>query len=840
MSNISYLISMNKLKNYIAGQWLEGNGEGIELRNAVNGELVAISDTDGINFEEALDYGRTVGYKNLSSMTFYDRGEMLKKVALYLLERKKKYYELSYKTGATHADSWVDIEGGFGTFFTYSGLAKRMLPNTPFWVDGDMQKISANGTHLGTHILTPSEGVSVQINAYNFPVWGMLEKLSTSLLAGVPSIVKPATPGSYLTNAVFQDMIESGLLPEGAIQLVCGEPGNILDFVQDGDSVLFTGSAYTGRKLKSLPSIAGNAVRFNMEADSLNASILGLDAKPGTPEFDLFIKEVRNEMTTKAGQKCTAIRRIIVPENLVGDVQNALSKALDQTKIGNPLNRETRMGSIVGKKELEVLNQKIEKLKSETELIYDGKHQLLDADFESGAFFTPKVFYNDRPFDKNISHELEAFGPVSTLMPYRDADEAAALAKKGKGSLVSSIISHDDKFIADTAWKIASSHGRIFVLSRANAKESTGHGSPLPTLMHGGPGRAGGGEEMGGLNGLHFFLQKTAIQGSPDVLTAITKIYTQGAEKKFSDKHPFQKYFEEIEVGDSLETAGRTVTEADIVNFSNVSWDHFYAHTDATSLNETIFDKVVAHGYFILSAAAGLFVSGKKGPVIANYGLENCSFFKPVYAGDTITVYLTAKEKINRGVKGRNVPSGVVKWLVEVVNQREETVCVATILTLVAKKSPFVNLKVNSIKKILNDLTENSERRFGEMSPQMMVEHLEEVTRNSTNTLNASDFETIPPEHLEALQDWLYTDKKIRPGAQYPLLKEGEKPALRHKNLDTAKEELLAAIKEFNIYFRENPQAEHYHPKFGMLNREMWELFQRKHFTHHLEQFNLI
>lgn len=828
-----------KLKNYIYGQWTEGSGEEIPLYNAVNGELVAISDTGGIDFQQALDYGRTVGYKNLSSMTFYDRGEMLKKVALYLLERKKKYYELSYKTGATHTDSWVDIEGGFGTFFTYSGLAKRMLPNTPFWVDGDTQKISANGTFLGTHILTPSEGISVQINAYNFPVWGMMEKLSTSLLAGVPSIVKPATPGSYLTNAVFADMIESDLLPEGAIQLVCGEPGNMLDYVQDGDSVLFTGSARTGKKLKSLPSVSTNAVRFNMEADSLNCSILGLDAKPGTPEFDLFIKEVRNEITTKAGQKCTAIRRIMVPENLVDEVQTALGKALDQTKIGNPLNRETRMGSLVGKQQYEEVLKNVNLLKAETELIYDGQHELLDASYESGSFMSPKIFYNDKPFEKDISHDVEAFGPVSTLMPYRDADEAAALAKRGKGSLVGSIVSNDEKFVAETSWRMASQHGRIFVLNRDSAKESTGHGSPLPTLMHGGPGRAGGGEEMGGLNGLHFFLQKTAVQGSPDMLTAITKVYQQGAVQKFSDKHPFRKFFEEVEIGDSLETAGRTVTEADIVNFSNVSWDHFYAHTDATSLNGTIFDKNVAHGYFILSAAAGLFVSGKKGPVIANYGLENASFFKPVYAGDTITVYLTAKEKINKGVKGRNIPSGVVKWLVEVVNQRDEIVCVATILTLVAKQSPFMELNAKDIQKRLNGLTESTERKFGEMTPQMMVEHLEEVMRNGFSKLDPSDFPEIPVEKMEKLQDWIYTDQKIRPGAQYPLLKEGEKPVLRFKNLAQAKENLMQTLKEYLIYYRENPEAEHYHPRFGTLNKEMMELFHRKHFTHHFEQFGL-
>jgi len=425
-------------------------------------------------------------------------------------------------------------------------------------------------------------------------------------------------------------------------------------------------------------------------------------------------------------------------------------------------------------------------------------------------------------------------------MPYKDAEEAAALAKRGKGSLVGSIVSHDEKFVAETSWKMASQHGRIFVLNRDNAKESTGHGSPLPTLMHGGPGRAGGGEEMGGLNGLHFFLQKTAIQGSPDILTAITKVYQQGAEKKYSDKHPFQKYFEEVEVGDSLETAGRTVTDADIVNFSNVSWDHFYAHTDATSLSGTIFDKTVAHGYFILSAAAGLFVSGKKGPVIANYGLENCSFFKPVYAGDTITVYLTAKEKINRGVKGRNIPSGVVKWLVEVVNQRDEVVCVATILTLVAKHSPFIDFKVQNIQKKLNALTENTQPVFGNFTPQLMVEHLEEVLRNGFGDLKPEDFDEIPEEKLEKLQDWLYTDMKIRPGAQYPLWKEGEVPQNKNKNLDAAKTQLVETLKEFTVYFKENPFAEHYNPRFGHLNKEMMELFQRKHFTHHFEQFGLI
>ena len=831
---------MRKLKNYVCGQWVEGWGKEIPLYNAVNSELIAVSDTQGIDVPQVLEYGRNTGYKNLASMTFYNRGEMLKKVALYLLERKKKYYELSYKTGATHADSWVDIEGGFGTFFTYSGLAKRMLPNTSFWVDGDVQKISANGTHLGTHILTPSEGVSVQINAYNFPVWGMMEKLATSLLAGVPCVVKPATLGCYLTHAVFQDMIESGFLPQGAIQLICGESRNLVDYVQDGDSVLFTGSANTGRKLKALPSVSGNSVRFNMEADSLNCSILGLDARPGTPEFDIYIKEVHREITTKAGQKCTAIRRMIVPESLVGDVQQALSKALNATKIGNPLNRETRMGSLAGKQQHDEVLSKVKMLKTELELLYDGKHELIEADYETGAFMSPKLFYNDKPFEKNISHDVEAFGPVSTIIPYKETEEAVALAKKGKGSLVGSIVSYNHDFVAQTSWKMASLHGRIYVVNRDNVKEGTGHGSPLPTLMHGGPGRAGGGAEMGGLNGLHFFLQKTAIQGSPDVLTAITKIYTPGAEKKFSDKHPFQKYFEEVEIGDSLETAGRTVTEADIVNFSNVSWDHFYAHSDATSLNGTIFDKTVAHGYFILSAAAGLFVSGKKGPVIANYGLENCSFLNPVYGGDTITVYLTAKEKINRGVKGRNIPSGVVKWLVEVVNQRDEVVCIAAILTLVAKKSPFIDLSVLKIQKLLNNLTENTPANWGKMTSQQMLEHLETTLYHSIGRPEAEKCYT-QEDQLKKYQDSLYNFKKIPKEFKAPFLPQnGDLPELKHKNLDAAKEALINALKQYIVYYKENPQAEHMHYVFGKLNNEMMELIHRKHFSHHFEQFGLI
>ncbi len=828
-----------KLKNYIAGNWIEGDADGIELRSAVDGQFIALSDTQGLDFEKALDYARSTGYQGLSQLSFYERGEMLKKLAVYLLDRKKKYYDLSYKTGATHVDSWVDIEGGIGTFFTYSGLAKRMLPNTPFWVDGEVQKTSAGGTHLGTHILTPSEGVSVQINAYNFPVWGMLEKLSTSLLAGVPSVVKPATPGCYLTHAVFSDMIESGVLPKGAIQLICGEPGELLNYVHEGDSVLFTGSASTGKFLKSLPSISQQAVRFNMEADSLNCSILGPEAVVGTPEFDLFIKEVQREMTSKAGQKCTAVRRILVPEERLEEVSKALIRSLDSLSIGNPLNRETRMGALVGKEQQLEVEAKVAALKEKTALIYDGNHQLLDANYESGAFMTPKLFLNTEPLTNTASHEIEAFGPVATLMPYKDLDQAVKLAKMGKGSLVGSVVSNDEQFVSSVAWKMASSHGRIYVLNRDNAKESTGHGSPLPTLNHGGPGRAGGGEELGGLNGLHFFLQKTAIQGSPDMLRAITKIHTQGAKRHMSPVHPFQKHFEEVEIGDSLETAGRTVTEADIVNFANVSWDHFYAHTDKTSLSGTIFDQPVAHGYFILSAAAGLFVSGKKGPVIANYGLENASFFKPVYAGDTIVVYLTAKEKINRGVKGRNVPSGVVKWLVEVVNQREEVVCVATILTLVAKQSPFVKLDREKIQMQIQSLTQTQKPQFGLMTAQNMLEHLEEFLQMSTGEIPVAS-STKTQEELDDLKDWLYGFSPISKGLKYKGLEQDHAAPLKHKNLEQAKDQFMEALTKFQIYFKENPMEQHPHPLFSLLNKEMWELYHQKHFTHHFEQFGLL
>lgn len=829
-----------RLSNYICGNWVLGKGEEIPVLDSVTGQVVAISDTSGLDLGLATDYARTVGYKNLSALTFYDRGQLLKKIALYLLERKQKYYELSYRTGATKVDSWVDIEGGFGTFFTYSGLAKRMLPNTTFWVEPSVEKLSAEGSHLGLHILTPSEGVSVQINAYNFPVWGMMEKLSTSLLAGVPSIVKPATPGCYLTHAVFQDIIGSGLLPEGAIQLVCGDPGNLLEYVQDGDSVLFTGSASTGRKLKSMPNIAGSTVRFNMEADSLNCSILGPDAKVGTPEFDLFIREVRNEITTKAGQKCTAIRRILVPENHVEAVQKALSSALDQVSIGNPLKKQTRMGAIAGKEQLATLKEKIQLLAGGSELVYEGKHQLIDADFSKGSFITPRLFFNPRPLEVDISHETEAFGPVATIMPYTDAEQAVNIARKGKGSLVASVVSNNTTFASEVAWRLATTHGRIYILNRDNAQEGTGHGSPLPTMMHGGPGRAGGGEELGGLKGLHFFLQKTAIQGSPDMLREVSKIHIPGATYHFTQVHPFQLHFEEIQVGDSLQTANRTITESDIVNFSNVSWDHFYAHTDTTSLTGTIFDRVVAHGYFLLSAAAGLFVSGKKGPVIANYGLEDASFFKPVYAGDTIGVFLTAKEKINRGVKGRNIPSGVVKWLVEVFNQRNELVCVATILTLVAKKSPFIELNSFTLKKVLASLSESSKPRWGLMSAQNMVEHLEHFLHLSVGKEIVDVKVDLNAQEQERLKDWLYKHKPISQGLKYPGLPLEANAPLKHKDLSAAKKSLLKSYEDFSIYYKELPEAQHAHPLFGPINKEMWELFHAKHFTYHFNQFGIL
>ena len=644
-----------KLQNYIHGEWVEGEGEGASIYNAVNGELIHYASTKGIDFSKILEYGRKVGNPALRKMTFQQRGNMLKKLALYLTKRKDSYYQISYMTGATKADSWIDIEGGFGNLFANASL-RRNFPNQAFHVDGEGIDLSRGGQFMGHHIMVPKRGVAVHINAFNFPIWGMLEKCAVNWMAGMPAVVKPATATSYLTEAVVKDIIASGILPEGSLQLICGSARGILDSVMSQDVVTFTGSASTGRMLKSSEKILSEAVPFNMEADSLNCSVLGMHAVPGTPEFDLFIKEVRREMTVKCGQKCTAIRRIIVPSKLVEDVQIALGKALGKVTIGDPQVKGVRMGALASMDQVTEVRDRVKELMATAEMVYGDLNavDVVEANAEKGAFLSPILLLEKNPFKNTAVHDVEAFGPVSTIMPYESTDEAIELAQMGKGSLVSSIATGDDDEARDFVLGAATHHGRILVINKDSAKQSTGHGSPLPYLTHGGPGRAGGGEEMGGMRGIKHYLQRCAIQGSPTTISHITGIYQPNAKYKETVGHPFNHYFEDIQPGMSMKTHKRTITDTDIINFANVTWDHFYAHTDITSLDGSIFEKRTAHGYFLLAAAAGLFVKPDKGPVGANYGLEDCRFVRPVYHNDTVYVRLTCKEKVDRDTKGRN------------------------------------------------------------------------------------------------------------------------------------------------------------------------------------------
>ncbi len=678
-----------QLKNYALGQWTAGAEQGQSLYNAITGEEIATASSKGLDFAEMMNYARKTGGPALRKMTFQERGRMLKALALHLQEKKEQFYKLSWATGATRNDSWVDIEGGIGNLFSYASL-RRQFPDETFCYDGDVAKLSKGGTFIGHHICVPKEGVAIHINAFNFPVWGMLEKIAVNLLAGVPAIVKPATVTSFLTEAVVKEITASGIIPEGALQLICGSANGILDHVQSQDVVTFTGSASTGKKLKSHPRLIEEAVPFNMEADSLNCCVLGPDALPGSAEFEIFIKEVQREMTTKAGQKCTAVRRIIVPEALVEDVQIALGKRLASTIIGDPNVEGVRMGSLAGAAQLKEVTEKVLELAKTQEIVFGdlANFEVKGADKNKGAFMSPILFLNNSPFKNQDCHNIEAFGPVSTIMPYQNIEDAIELAKMGKGSLVCSIVTANDKIARDFVIGAACMHGRILVLNADCAKESTGHGSPMPMLTHGGPGRAGGGEEMGGKRGVFHYLQRTAIQGSPTTISKIMGQYQQGAKYIEKDIHPFKRYFEELEVGETLITAKHTVHEADIVNFANVSGDNFYAHMDATSLEGTIFTGRVAHGYFILSKAAGLFVDAKKGPVLLNYGLDECRFVKPVYPGATIGVRFTCKEKIDQEKKNaEDIAKGIVKWLVDVYDETGETVAIATILTMVKKRN---------------------------------------------------------------------------------------------------------------------------------------------------------
>jgi oxepin-CoA hydrolase / 3-oxo-5,6-dehydrosuberyl-CoA semialdehyde dehydrogenase len=680
---------MPKLGNYITGRWIEGDGEGQPLYNAYSGNPIGHASTKGLDFAAILDFARTTGNPNLRKMTFPERGRMLRSLALHLREHLEKFYRISYLTGATRADSWIDLEGGIGNLFSYASL-RRKFPDSPFCLDGEGMSLSKGNSFMGQHILVPKEGAAIHINAFNFPVWGMLEKIAVNLLAGVPAVVKPATVTSFLTEAVVREIVSSGILPPGALQLICGSAGDLLDHVGAQDVVTFTGSATTGHLLRSHPRILQENVPFNMEADSLNCLVLGEDVEPGMPEWDIFVKELRREMTVKAGQKCTAVRRIFVPANRMEDAWKAIIKSLSQTTIGNPENEKVRMGSLAGQSQREEVRAQVRRLLATSQLIYGSLDsvELIDADPKKGAFLSPLLLLNENPLSSEEPHTIEAFGPVSTLMPYRNSEEAIELAKKGKGSLCSSIVTANPAMATRYVLGAATWHGRILILNNDCAKESTGHGSPLPLLVHGGPGRAGGGEEMGGIRGVRHYMQRVAIQGSPSMITALTGTYQPHAGQTLDEKHPFRKYFEELQIGDTVVTHKRTVTEADIVNFANVSWDHFYAHTDHTSLEDTLFEKPVAHGYFILSAAAGLFVDPGKGPVMLNYGIEECRFLKPVYAGSTIGVRLTCKEKIAQEKKeATDRARGIVKWYVDVYDETGESVAIATILTMVEKKN---------------------------------------------------------------------------------------------------------------------------------------------------------
>jgi len=693
---------MQKLGNYITGKWIEGDGDGQQLYNAVNGKPIICASSEGLDFAAILQYAREKGNPALRKMTFQERGRMLRALALHLMQHKEKFYTISYLSGATRIDSWIDIEGGIGNLFSNASL-RRKLPDESFCLDGDPIVLSKGNSFMGHHILVPKEGVAVHINAYNFPVWGMLEKIAVNLLAGMPAVVKPATVTCYLTEAVVREIIQSNILPEGALQLICGSAGDMLSHLNSQDVVTFTGSATTGIKLKSHPTILNESVPFNMEADSLNCMVLGGDVVPGMPEWDLFIKEVKKEMIVKAGQKCTAVRRIFVPENKMEAVSKALITELEKTVIGNPMNEKVRMGSLAGEGQRQEVRSQVQKLLASSQIIYGSLDSVavLDADEKEGAFISPVLLMNNDPFNCEEPHNVEAFGPVSTIMPYKTIDEAIALSKKGKGSLCSSIITADAAIAKLYVLGAATHHGRILVLNNECAKESTGHGSPLPLLVHGGPGRAGGGEEMGGLRGVNHYLQRTAIQGSPSMITAISNVYQPYAKGTTGGIHPFKKYFEELNIGDQIVTEKRLITSEDINRFADLSGDHFYAHLINTDFDGTMFEQQVAHGYFIMSAAAGLFVdSYEKNPVLLNYGIDDLRFTKPVYPGNSIYIRFTCKEKTAQEmkeinpeivfVKGQDIPKGIVKWYVEIFDQTDEITGVATILTMVQMKNNIV------------------------------------------------------------------------------------------------------------------------------------------------------
>ena len=676
------------LQSYIAGRWL-GTKPAVALRSAVNGQAVASTHAEAIDFAEALHHARTVGLPNLLKLDFQQRASILKALAKHLIEHKEELYAVSAHTGATRSDSWIDIEGGSGTLFAYAGVGNNEMPSGNVVHEGPAMPLGKKGGFAGTHILVPRRGVAVHINAFNFPVWGLLEKFAPTFLAGMPCIGKPATATSYLTEAAVRVMQRSGLLPEGALQLVIGGTGDLLERLGGSDVVTFTGSADTAAKLRVQPNIVRQSIPFNAEADSLNCAILAPDVSPDDEEFDLFVKEVAREMTVKAGQKCTAIRRAIVPAKHLDAVAEKLRARLARTVVGDPADERVRMGALASHAQLNDVAERVAELSRGAEVVYGAKDGFapVGSGVAEGAFFSPTLLLSRKPLGHDAVHDVEAFGPVSTLMPYGDLDEALALAARGRGSLVGTLVTKDPATASKVIPWAAAWHGRLLVLDREAAVESTGHGSPLPVLKHGGPGRAGGGEELGGLRAVTHYLQRAAVQGSPAMLTAVTGEFVRGTKPRDIEVHPFRKHFEDLQIGDSLLTHRRTVSEADIVAFGGISGDYFYMHFDEIAAKDSPFGKRIAHGYFVLSAAAGLFVSPAPGPVLANYGLDTLRFVKPVGIGDTIQARLTCKRKIDRNRKdAKGVGQGVVAWDVEVTNQAGELVASYDILTLVAKR----------------------------------------------------------------------------------------------------------------------------------------------------------
>ncbi|WP_416424119.1 phenylacetic acid degradation bifunctional protein PaaZ [Pseudomonas sp. App30] len=676
------------LQSFIAGRWVGQHGAQT-LRSALNGQPLARTHEETLDFAEAVDHGRRVGNLSLGALDFQQRAQRLKALALYLAERKEQLYALSHHSGATRADSWIDIEGGNATLFSYAGIGSRELPSGNVVHEGPAFPLGKLGQFAGSHILVPRGGLAVHINAFNFPIWGMLEKFAPCFLAGMPCVVKPATATSYLTEAVVRLMDESGLLPAGSLQLVIGSTGDLLDRLQGQDLVTFTGSADTAAKLRVTPNLIRHSVPFTAEADSLNCAILAPDVTPDDEEFELYVKEVVREMTTKAGQKCTAIRRAIVPRQHLDAVATRIRERLAKVVVGDPAMEGVRMGALASHAQQRDVGERLALLQQSCDTLFgaaDGFSPRGEGVAE-GAFFAPTLLLARDAHAEGGAHDIEAFGPVSTLMAYDDLDEALVLAARGKGSLVASLVTRSPQIAAKAIPAAAAWHGRLLVLDRHAAVESTGHGSPLPQLKHGGPGRAGGGEELGGLRAVKHYLQRAAIQGSPTMLAAITGEYVRGADLIETDVHPFRRHFQDLQIGESLLTHRRTVTEADLVNFGCLSGDHFYMHFDELAARRSQFGQRIAHGYFVLSAAAGLFVSPGEGPVLANYGLDTLRFINPVAIGDTIRARLTCKRKIDQGKQSpQGIPQGVVAWDVEVTNQRDEVVASYDILTLVVKR----------------------------------------------------------------------------------------------------------------------------------------------------------